>query len=179
MTGRLEGWLKCWRLWRLCILLAFQIGHGNLSGKQEPPSRWHVSLGLLSEKLAWLMKYYKKGGFSWVPVCFFFFLAPVCFLCQEKEESNNHLFLHCRITDVWWQLFLALAETQWMMQRITKDLLWCWNNTKTKNTQKKWWRMAPVCIRWTVWKERNNRCFENRTSSITIQRIKLNCFLSF
>ena len=24
------------------------------------------------------------------------------------------------------------------------------------------WRMAPLCLMWTIWRERNARCFEDK-----------------
>uniref|UniRef100_A0A0V0IAJ9 Putative ovule protein n=1 Tax=Solanum chacoense TaxID=4108 RepID=A0A0V0IAJ9_SOLCH len=39
------------------------------------------------------------------------------------------------------------------------------------------WRIVPPIIWWTVWKERNSRCFENRSNSL--QKIKVNCILLF
>ncbi|KAG5616392.1 hypothetical protein H5410_016216 [Solanum commersonii] len=38
---------------------------------------------------------------------------------------------------------------------------------------KKWWRIIPACIWWSVWKERNGRCYENKSNSI--QKVKENC----
>jgi hypothetical protein len=28
------------------------------------------------------------------------------------------------------------------------------------------WKMAPICIFWSIWREKNNRCFENLESSM-------------
>ncbi|KAG5623143.1 hypothetical protein H5410_008361 [Solanum commersonii] len=38
-------------------------------------------------------------------------------------------------------------------------------------------RIIPSCIWWTIWKERNDRCFEDRRS--LVQDIKLKCILLF
>jgi hypothetical protein len=27
------------------------------------------------------------------------------------------------------------------------------------------WRIAPLCLMWTIWRERNARCFEDREKS--------------
>jgi len=35
------------------------------------------------------------------------------------------------------------------------------------------WKMAPACIWWTIWKERNQRCFEGKKSNIL--KIKTDC----
>ncbi|WMV19154.1 hypothetical protein MTR67_012539 [Solanum verrucosum] len=37
------------------------------------------------------------------------------------------------------------------------------------------WRIVPTSIWWTIWKERNSRCFESIENSM--RQIKLNCIL--
>ncbi|WMV19357.1 hypothetical protein MTR67_012742 [Solanum verrucosum] len=37
--------------------------------------------------------------------------------------------------------------------------------------------MVPACIWWTIWKERNQRCFEGKKSNI--QKIKTYCYLFY
>lgn len=100
-----------------------------------------------------------------------------CFLCNETDETNNHLFLHCKITAQLWSLFLKLTDSNWTMPEHTSDLLSCWIRRGGSKTQKKWWRIIPACIWWTIWKERNGRCFENKTNSI--QKVKEKCIVSF
>ena len=35
------------------------------------------------------------------------------------------------------------------------------------------WKIVPACIWWTVWKERNRRCFEDKYCNL--QELKMNC----
>jgi len=100
-------------------------------------------------------------------------LVPRCFLCNETNETNNHLFLHCRVTGQLWSLFLRLTGNSWTMPEHTADLLSCWIRRGGSKSQKKWWRIIPACIWWSVWKERNGRCYENKSNSI--QKVKENC----
>ncbi|WMV36828.1 hypothetical protein MTR67_030213 [Solanum verrucosum] len=37
--------------------------------------------------------------------------------------------------------------------------------------------MILACIWWTIWRERNDRCFENRNNNL--QEVKLKCILLF
>ena len=39
-------------------------------------------------------------------------LSPRCFLCGEKAETVTHLFLHCRITNQLWHLFVNKKEIE-------------------------------------------------------------------
>lgn len=84
-------------------------------------------------------------------------LVSRCLLCNDAQENNSHLFLHCRVTDQLWQLFLTLGKVKWVMPGITLDLLRCWNNSA--GSKAKWWKVMPISIWWTVWRERNVRCF--------------------
>jgi hypothetical protein len=48
------------------------------------------------------------------------------------------------------------------------------------------WKMVPICIFWSIWRERNNRCFEDLESSLEeilaslfpcINELRLTCLL--
>ncbi|WMV52348.1 hypothetical protein MTR67_045733 [Solanum verrucosum] len=58
------------------------------------------------------------------------------------------------------------------MPRHTSDFLACWNREGNTSGHKEKWKIVPACIWWTIWKERNQRCFENK--SIPFQSLKLN-----
>lgn len=62
------------------------------------------------------------------------------------------------------------------MPQSTTEMLKCWNKAGGSARQKKWCKSIPACIWWTVWKERNARCFED--SSSYTDRIKMNCVVS-
>ncbi|KAG5585605.1 hypothetical protein H5410_046039 [Solanum commersonii] len=46
-----------------------------------------------------------------------------------------------------------------------------WEEDGSRATIKERWRMIPTCIWWSVWRERNDRCFENRKNNL--QEVKL------
>ncbi|WMV07056.1 hypothetical protein MTR67_000441 [Solanum verrucosum] len=62
------------------------------------------------------------------------------------------------------------------MPEHTADLLSCWIRRGGSKSQKKWWKMIPSCIWWTIWRERNGRCFEDKSKSIN--DVKWNCLVS-
>ncbi|WMV24991.1 hypothetical protein MTR67_018376 [Solanum verrucosum] len=99
-------------------------------------------------------------------------LCSRCFFCEIETETTNHLFLHCRVTQKLWQVFLNLRGISWSMPRHTSDFLACWNREGNTSCHKERWNIVPACIWWTIWKERNQRCFENK--SIPFQSLKLN-----
>lgn len=43
------------------------------------------------------------------------YIASRCSSCKEAFETNNHLFLHCRVTAQVWALFINLANVNWSM----------------------------------------------------------------
>ena len=44
-------------------------------------------------------------------------LSPRCFLRGEEAETVNHLFLHCRITNILWSIFINSKDLLWVMPR--------------------------------------------------------------
>jgi hypothetical protein len=45
------------------------------------------------------------------------------------------------------------------------DLCACWcSSGRTSSVVV--WKMVPICIFWTIWKERNNRCFKDLKNSM-------------
>ncbi|KAG5574498.1 hypothetical protein H5410_054632 [Solanum commersonii] len=61
----------------------------------------------------------------------------------------------------------------WTMPEHTSDLLSCWISRGGSKSQKRWWKLIPSCVWWSIWKERNGRCFEDRSNSI--HKVKWNC----
>jgi len=55
------------------------------------------------------------------------------------------------------------------------DTLKSWEETGLQAKDRTRWRIIPACIWWTIWKERNSRCFENVENGV--QKIKLNFIL--
>ncbi|WMV55557.1 hypothetical protein MTR67_048942 [Solanum verrucosum] len=102
-------------------------------------------------------------------------LSPRCFLCGEQAETVNHLFLHCRITGQLWRLFLNLRGIAWSMPGKITDALTSWKQAGLLAKNRGRWRIVPTSIWWTIWMERNSRCFESIENSM--QQIKLNCIL--
>ncbi|KAG5582146.1 hypothetical protein H5410_052773 [Solanum commersonii] len=101
----------------------------------------------------------------------------LCFLCGAAGENNSHLFIHCPVTGQLWQLFLNMVGIRWSMPATSVDLLKCWNQNDGAVSQKKWWKLVPACIWWTIWKERNYRAFEDKYNFV--EKTKMNCIFLF
>ncbi|KAI8530551.1 hypothetical protein RHMOL_Rhmol11G0068500 [Rhododendron molle] len=46
------------------------------------------------------------------------------------------------------------------MSRNVMELLIAWNGARVGKRRKSVWAMIPLCLMWTLWRERNSRCFE-------------------
>ena len=58
----------------------------------------------------------------------------------------------------------------WVLSGSVKETLLGWHGAFVVKTCKKAWQMAPLCIFWLVWKERNLLAFGNEEFSL--QRLK-------
>ena len=45
-------------------------------------------------------------------------LPNCCFLCGCKEETVNHILIHCTVARVLWDIVLGLFGTQWVFQKL-------------------------------------------------------------
>lgn len=104
-----------------------------------------------------------------------FQIANRCYMCQNNEETNNHLFLHCPVAADVWNMFLSLFGFNWVMPQSTKEAFRNWNTWKVDITIKQIWRMIPASIFWCLWAERNMKCFDG--VSTPIHSIKARCLM--
>ncbi|RVW28985.1 putative ribonuclease H protein [Vitis vinifera] len=97
-------------------------------------------------------------------------LANRCYMCMEKEETIDHLLLHCSKTRVLWELLFSLFGVYWVMPCSVRETLLSWQTSSVGKKHRKVWRAAPLHIFWTVWKARNRLAFKD--DDISIQRLK-------
>ena len=136
--------------------------------KQKIPSRvaffvWTVALGkcLMIENLhkrkVWIM--------DW------------CYMYKCNGESVDHLFLHCLVAMDLWSMVLDLFSVSWVMPKSVVGLLACWQSRFGRHWNSHIWIIVPHCLMWCLWRERNNRFFEDFERSIP--DLKLFCFRTF
>uniref|UniRef100_A0A0V0I8W3 Putative ovule protein n=1 Tax=Solanum chacoense TaxID=4108 RepID=A0A0V0I8W3_SOLCH len=88
--------------------------------------------------------------------------------------------MHCKVTTQVWAMFTSIAGINWIMPEHTADLLSCWIRRGGSKSQKRsGGQSQPACIWWTIWKERNQRIFEGKESSILKIKWKFNTSLGF
>ena len=98
--------------------------------------------------------------------------ANRCFLCEEDEETIDHLLIHCKSAKMLWNLFLSIVGTSWVFPRLVLHTLLAWQGAAVGKKRKKIWMAARLCLFWTLWRTRNRLVFENEVTFA--QRIKAN-----
>jgi hypothetical protein len=86
-------------------------------------------------------------------------------MCKRNGESVDHLLLHCNVAYTLWSASFTRLGLSWVMRRRIIDLFACWW-TSGRPRSVAIWKMVPTCLLWCVWKERNNRCFEDLERSL-------------
>jgi hypothetical protein len=87
-----------------------------------------------------------------------------CWLCESDRKSVDHLLLNCGAVRALWNAFFAKFDLCWVMPCIVKELYvsW-WTGGRLRSAVV--WKMVPLCIMWCIWRERNDRCFEDTSRS--------------
>ena len=92
-------------------------------------------------------------------------LVNRCFLCEEEEETIDHLLIHCSAAKMLWNLFLAIMDYNCVFPLTVRQALLAWQSARVGKKRKSVWLAAPLCLFWTVWNERNRAAFDNEIPS--------------
>ena len=98
--------------------------------------------------------------------------ANRCFMCEEEDETIDHLLIHCKSAKMLWDLFLSIVGIRWVFLQSILHTLLAWQGAIVSKKRKKIWIAAPLWLFWTLWRARNKLVFEYEVSSA--QRIKAN-----
>ena len=92
-------------------------------------------------------------------------MAGWCCMCWSAGETVDHLLLHCNLVSHLWRFILRFFGIQWVLAEKVVDSLFRWRNRFGKHMSGVW-NLVPLCLMWTIWKERNSRIFEDKASSM-------------
>ena len=84
-----------------------------------------------------------------------------CYMCKGDEETTNHSLLHYWKQPCYGFLFILLLRIGWVMHFFVREVLLSWNGSCVKKKRMKALRLAPLCFFWIIWKEKNQKTFEN------------------
>jgi hypothetical protein len=95
-------------------------------------------------------------------------------MCKKNGKSID-LLLHCKVAHDLWSYIIILFGVEYVMPRTMLELLTSWGTSVGFGRAKEAWRLAPLCLLWCIWRERNVRLFEDEeTSMIELWKSLLN-----
>jgi hypothetical protein len=99
-----------------------------------------------------------------------------CCMCKRQGESVDHLLLHCETACALWDTILSRFGLSWVMPLRVIELFECWWTGGRSNSAVVW-KMVPLCLMWCLWRERNDRSFEDQER--TLEELKSFFFILF
>jgi hypothetical protein len=88
-----------------------------------------------------------------------------CCMCKMNGESVDHLLLHCEVARALWNAIFSRFSLFWVMPLRVVNLFACWwTGGRSRNAAV--WKMVPCCLLWCLWRERNDRQFEDKERTI-------------
>ncbi|XP_042486145.1 uncharacterized protein LOC122066407 [Macadamia integrifolia] len=93
------------------------------------------------------------------------FLPSQCSLSQSAKESIFHIFLQCSFSMEIWKNFLKCFGVSWNSHASVLDLAIWWKRKQRGLAAKEPWLAGFVLILDNIWKERNDKRYEQRMRS--------------
>ncbi|XP_026385039.1 uncharacterized protein LOC113280655 [Papaver somniferum] len=85
-----------------------------------------------------------------------------CVLCGIGVETQEHLFLHCKIAYKIWSSILPITGWVWVLPGSMRTLADSWHYGYFSQSKNYIWGLIPAAIVHTIWNERNCRRFEEQ-----------------
>lgn len=82
--------------------------------------------------------------------------------CRKQQASIFTLQDHCKSVEH----VLFILGVSWVIPQTTFQMPNSWKGVGRRKAEEDWWLCIPVCIWWTVCKERISRHFEDRSSDM-------------
>ena len=93
-------------------------------------------------------------------------ISDTCVMCHIKEESVNHLFLHCEVAVGVWGHFIGRCGVAWCCPEKIAVAAESWMGWHFLGSGRTLWMMVPFAILWSIWRE-NDRILWGDFSSLT------------
>jgi hypothetical protein len=85
-------------------------------------------------------------------------------MCRKGWETGEHLLIHCALASDLWSAVLRPFGVCWVFPNSITDLLYGWFNSFGK-PDSIIWNLVPLCLMWTIWRERNHCTFDDMEHS--------------
>ena len=85
-----------------------------------------------------------------------------CVVCKKDCESINHLFLHCPMVYRVWIAVIQKFKVSWVLPQDVNQLIEEAFMVGRDKRTKLLWSLVICATLWTVWRERNQRIFEDK-----------------
>ena len=73
-------------------------------------------------------------------------LANRCFLCEEEEETIEHLLIHCSKAKMLWNLFLMIVGSSWVFLLSVLHTFLAWQGAYVGKKRKKNLDCSTLCV---------------------------------
>jgi ribonuclease HI len=107
------------------------------------------------------------------------FIGPSrCPLCQQNEETLEHLLNNCHYSQQIWDWGAQVMRRSQRIRGSIRDTLGNWGTSPFHNPiLQRIWQLLPGFSLWAIWKERNQRIFNSKSSPPTSTWEKIKGFI--
>ena len=88
------------------------------------------------------------------------FIMDWCFMCKSHEERGAHLFFNCVVAQELWSLVKLFVGCFLGNAFLCVGFVILLEGHFGKRSNGEIWNVAPLCLIWCLWRERNARHFE-------------------
>ncbi|KAL5725553.1 hypothetical protein ACHQM5_008688 [Ranunculus cassubicifolius] len=89
-----------------------------------------------------------------------------CPFCKTEEETGQHLFLECQVTQQLWEPFMSICDGDFVWNTDWASITGAVGHKDLSELGKFYWKLIIHAICWGIWLERNARVFDGEERSI-------------
>ncbi|KAK3189704.1 hypothetical protein Dsin_029265 [Dipteronia sinensis] len=91
-----------------------------------------------------------------------------CPICQESEESIDHLFLSCKWANSLWHRCMKWWDVSVCLPRSLKEWWESWMELCYQKNSERAWRSLFFAVTWSIWEARNHKVFKDGAHNIHV-----------
>ena len=86
-------------------------------------------------------------------------------MCRNGSKSINYLFLHCSVAQRIWTKIIQKFGVSWVLPQDINHLIMGNFMSGREKKIKVLWSLVVFAVFWTLWRERNQRIFDDKEAS--------------